>query len=203
MKHIPNRLVYKLAGALILALATITSAAKSDTPERPGGFGQYPINNHPIAGLWATTGFLDPALAPDLEGGPLLQGLLLIHANGTVEWDTTAASGLHPGFPFARGAPTIYGTWSLVDNGIRIETFNYTPGITGDGELGRQTWALDFPVADDFITGEVVADVLPCQAGLLRCPNPVDVGPVEFPEDDEDGPPVAPVQLKRLSSAQP
>jgi hypothetical protein len=203
MKRIAIRFVYTLPVALILALATVTSAAKQGMSERPDAFGQFPINGHPVAGLWATTGFLDPALAPDLEGGPLLQGLLLIHANGTVEWDTTAASGLHPGFPFARGAPSIYGTWSVVDNGIRIETFNYTPGITGEGELGRQTWALDFPAADGSITGEIVADVLPCQAGLLRCPNPVDVGPVEFPEDDEGGPPVSPVQLKRLASPKP
>jgi hypothetical protein len=188
--------------AAILAFSSIATAQKAGAPGQPDSMNHFRVNGHPVTGLWATTGFLDPALAPDLEGGPLLQGLLLLHPNGTAEWDTTAASGLHPAFPSARGAPTVYGTWSVNSGGIRIETYFYTPGITGEGGLGRQTWQVGFPAADGMMEGQVVADTLPCLAGLLRCPNPVEVGPVQFPEG-EDGPPVAPVILERVPYPQP
>ena len=197
-----QRRIQVFLAALIFAATSVAAASEPGEGNAPEGIGNFPVNGQPISGLWATTGFLDPALAPDLEGGPLLQGLLLLNPNGTVEWDTTAASGLHPAFPFARAAPSIYGTWSVINGGIRIETYNYSPGITGGGELGRQTWQLGFPMVDGSMEGQVVADMLPCQAGLLHCPNPVDVGPVEFPEGDE-GPPVAPVLLQRIDFPQP
>ncbi len=204
MKYLHFQWSRAVLAAFALAASSMVMSAQPGESERPEGMGNFPINGQPVAGLWATTGLLDPALAPELEGGPLLQGLLLLHPNGTVEWDTTAASGLHPAFPFARAAPTIYGTWSVVNGGIRIETYNYTPGITGAGELGRQTWQLGFPQMDGAMEGQVVADVLPCSAGLLRCPNPVEVGPVEFPQGEgEDGPPVAPVLAQRVPYPQP
>jgi hypothetical protein len=202
MRYIPFRSIQFLLAALLLTAGSIAAAAKSDDDSRAEGLSHFLINGQPIEGLWATTGFLDPALAPDLEGGPLIQGLLLLNPNGTVEWDTTAASGLHPGFPFARGAPTVYGTWSVINGGIRIETYNYTSGITGQGELGRTTWQLGFPMVDGSMEGQVVADEIPCEPGLVRCPNPVNVGPVQFPEGDE-GPPVAPVVLQRIDYPQP
>ncbi len=202
MKLMHFRIIQSLFAGLLLATSSAVTAANPGESASPDGLGNFPINGHPVAGLWATTGFLDPALAPDLEGGPLLQGMLLLNPNGTVEWDTTAASGLHPAFPFARAAPSVYGTWSVMNGGIRIETYNYTPGITGAGELGRQTWELGFPMVDGSMEGQVVADALPCEAGLVRCPSPVAVGPVEFPEG-EDGPPVAPVVLQRIPHPQP
>jgi len=203
MKSLNFRLIQSALAVLVVAASSVVMSASPGDSERPDGLGSFPINGQPVTGLWATTSFVDPALAPDLEGGPLLQGLLLLHPNGTVEWDTTAASGLHPAFPFARAAPTIYGTWSVVNGGVRIQTYNYTPGITGAGELGRQTWQLGFPMMGGSMEGRVVADVLPCVAGLLRCPNPVEVGPVEFPQEGEDGPPVAPVLLERIPYPQP
>ncbi|MBS3824117.1 MAG: hypothetical protein KGY53_09470 [Wenzhouxiangellaceae bacterium] len=203
MRTMHARWIPTVLAALLLAASSLAISATAEDSERPDRMGNFPVNGQPVAGLWATTGFLDPALAPDLEGGPLLQGLLLLHPNGTVEWDTTAASGLHPAFPFARAAPTVYGTWSVVNGGVRIETYNYTPGITGAGELGRQTWQLGFPIMDGTMEGQVVADVLPCVAGLLRCPNPAEVGPVEFPQGEEDRPPVAPVVLQRIPFPQP
>lgn len=202
MKSMRFQLIQSGLAALAVAVSSICMSAAAEEVERPEGMGNFPVNGQPVAGLWATTGFLDPALAPDLEGGPLLQGLLLLNPNGTVEWDTTAASGLHPAVPFARAAPTVYGTWSVVNGGIRIETYNYTSGITGAGELGRTTWQLGFPMTGGSMEGQFVADVLPCAAGLLQCPNPVEVGPVEFPEG-EDGPPVGPVLLQRIPYPQP
>jgi len=192
-------------GCLMLAACTTAAASSPGQSERAGVPASILVNGQPIAGLWATTVFLDPALAPDLEGGPLMQGHMLLHPNGTAQWDTTAASGLHPVAPFARGAPTIYGTWTVVNGGIRIETSNYTSGVVGEGELRRQTFELEFPMGNGTMEGLMVADILPCEAGLLRCPSPVDVGPVEFPtgDDAEDGPPVGPVVFRRIPYPQP
>jgi hypothetical protein len=128
-----------------------------------------------VAGLWSGTVFYGDPTDPTT---PKEQFLASVDPHGLYTIDSTAATGSHAVNPGAKTEER--GLWQRHGRSIVTHGFFFDEGGGGAGfSLGRGTSRLEFS-RDGVLVGFADVDFLPCPAGPLGCPDPVDVGPLEL-----------------------
>src|SRR5262245_13398321 len=124
-----------------------------------------------VSGLWSGTVFYGDPADP---ATPKEQFLSTVHREGTYSVDSTAATGAHPLNPGQKTEER--GTWTRQGRLVTTHGFWFDEGGAGAGfSLGRGAAVLEF-TARDRLEGYADFDFLPCPAGPLGCPDPVDAG---------------------------
>jgi hypothetical protein len=127
--------------------------------------------NFSVPGLWSGTVYYGDPANP---ATPKEQFLSTVRADGTYSVDSTAATGSHPLNPGAKTEER--GAWERQGRGVTTHGFWFDEGGAGAGfSVGRGVTALEFVSADQ-LAGYADIDFLPCPAGPLGCPDPVDTG---------------------------
>jgi len=142
-----------------------------------------------VPGLWSGTVFYGDPTNP---ATPKEQFLATVDAGGTYSVDSTAATGSHPVNPGAKTEER--GVWARRGRGITTHGFWFDEAGAGAGfSVGRGVTEVEL-VTSDQLVGFADFDFLPCPAGPLGCPDPVDAGALAL--GDGLGP--FPVVLRRI-----
>jgi hypothetical protein len=126
-----------------------------------------------VPGLWSGAVYYGDPADP---ATPREQFLATVDPHGTYSIDSTAATGSHPLNPGAKTEER--GVWQRHGDLLITQGFWFDEGGGGAGfSLGRGTARLEF-AAHDRLVGFADIDFVPCPAGPLGCPDPVDAGPL-------------------------
>ena len=163
MRRVSARLIVVV---LILVVMTQPGLGRSNTAA------EKPMT---VEGVWFGTVFLGDPASP---ATPKEQFLATVHRDGTYILDSTAETGAHPLNPGDKTPE--HGVWT--QRGLSVSTRGFFFDEAGGGlgfSVGRGVAQLQF-VAPDSLSGLADFDFLPCQAGPLGCPDPLETDALEI-----------------------